>query len=262
MGKLGLFTLLLVLTPLLASAQTPSPQDIDADNIDPMSQRTGQQVFSRIATALNPSSCTTAASQSTWMKHYIHDPRRFERQLQTMLPYLDHVSIEIQRRGLPMEYALIPFVESRYLPKAVAKGGPTGLWQLMPATAKHYGLKIGGKQDGRYSVVEATRAALDYLELIHGHFNHWQTGIMAYNAGDSRLRINLRRQNLQVADANAKLPKGLAPHTYAYVKKIQALSCFFMEPTRFDVRLPDEARFDPLVPGLVPDPSVPLDNGN
>lgn len=262
MGGLRMLALLLVLAPVLASAQTSAPETDPADAIDSLSQRSGQQVFSRIAAALNPGSCTAAASQSSWMKHYIHDPRRFERQLETMLPFLDHVSIEMLRRGLPMEYALIPFVESRYLPKAVAKGGPTGLWQLMPATAKHYGLKIGGKQDGRYSVVESTRAALDYLELIHGHFGHWQTGIMAYNAGDSRLRTSLKRQNLQVADANARLPKGLAPHTYAYVKKIQALSCFFLDPARYDVHLPDAARFDALVPGPIPDPAVPLDNGN
>ena len=225
-------------------------------------ERSGLEVFQRIAGALDPASCSPAAAQSIWMKNYIHNTRRFQAQLQTALPILDYVSYETKRRGLPMEYALIPFVESRYLPNAVAKGGPTGLWQMMPITAKHYGLRIGGKNDGRFSVIDSTRAALEYLEMIQRHFGHWQTGIMAYNAGDSRLRGSLKRQQLRVADADARLPTGLAPHTYAYVKKIQALSCLFLDSSRFNVQLPNETKFNTLVPMPVMDAIEAADNGN
>lgn len=115
-------------------------------------ERSGADVFKRINEGLDPASCSESAAKSTWMKDYIHDPDRFERQLVIMLPILDHVSFQARKRGLPMEYALIPFVESRFQPKAVAKGGPTGLWQLMPETGRHYGLHIGGKKtDGSRS---------------------------------------------------------------------------------------------------------------
>jgi membrane-bound lytic murein transglycosylase D len=165
-----------------------------------------------------------------------------------MLPLLDHVSLEVKNRELPMEFALIPFVESRYLPNAVAKGGPTGLWQMMPNTAKHYGLRVGGKNDGRFSAIESTDAALSYLAFLQKTFADWQTSIMAYNAGDSRLRASLKRQGLKQANADSGLPTGLAPHTYAYVRKIESLVCFFLNPEDYGVKLPIETTFTPLEP--------------
>ena len=195
------------------------------------------------------------------MKDYIHNPERFEGQLIAMLPILDHVSYQALKRGLPMEYALIPFVESRFQPKAVAKGGPTGLWQIMPETGRYYGLRIGGKNDGRFSVIQSTDAALSYLQKLQTMFDDWQTGIMAYNAGDSRLRGSLKRQGLAKADADKRLPSGLAPHTYAYVKKIRALSCFMFNPSSFGVDLPNEAVFTPLESDTDPVAPTP-DNGN
>ncbi|MFZ9934447.1 MAG: lytic transglycosylase domain-containing protein [Arenimonas sp.] len=224
-------------------------------------QRSGADVFQRISSALDPASCTESAAKSTWMKEYIHIPNRFERQLIVMLPILDHVSYQARKRGLPMEYALIPFVESRFQPKAVAKGGPTGLWQIMPETGRYYGLQIGGKKDGRFSVIQSTDAALSYLQKLQIMFDDWQTGIMAYNAGDSRLRSSLRRQGLTKADADKRLPTGLAPHTYAYVKKIRALSCFMFDPASFGVNLPNDAVFTPLEADTDPIAPAP-DNGN
>ena len=224
-------------------------------------QRSGADVFQRISSALDPASCTESAAKSTWMKEYIHIPNRFERQLIVMLPILDHVSYQARKRGLPMEYALIPFVESRFQPKAVAKGGPTGLWQIMPETGRYYGLQIGGKKDRRFSVIQSTDAALSYLQKLQTMFDDWQTGIMAYNAGDSRLRSSLRRQGLTKADADKRLPTGLAPHTYAYVKKIRALSCFMFDPASFGVNLPNDAVFTPLEADTDPIAPAP-DNGN
>jgi membrane-bound lytic murein transglycosylase D len=248
----------IALTCLLALSCMPAlGQDSDLAAED--AKRSGGEVFTRIAQSLDPQSCTPKAAQSQWMKDYIHNPARFQRQLIDMLPILDHVSYQTRNQGLPMEFALIPFVESRFLPKAVAKGGPTGLWQLMPNTASHYGLRVGGKRDGRYSVFASTDVALEYLKKLQKMFGHWQTSIMAYNAGDSRMRSSLKRQHLVQADAERRLPTGLAPHTYAYVKKIQALSCFFLDAQSFGVTLPRDAKFMPLPSDL--DPPV-LDNGN
>ena len=78
-------------------------------------------------------------------------------------------------------------------------------------------------------------------------------------SGDSRMRGSLKRQGLRQADADRGLPTGLAPHTYAYVKKIQALSCFFLDSRRFGVNLPTSAEFK----ALPSDIDLPvLDNGN
>lgn len=242
--------LALACQPALGQEPGPAPEDL---------KRSGAEVFSRIAQSLDPASCTPSAAQSKWMKQYIHNPSRFEQQLIDMLPVLDHVSYQTRKQDLPMEFALIPFVESRFQPRAVAKGGPTGLWQMMPNTARHFGLRIGGRQDGRYSVFASTDAALEYLGDLQKMFGHWQTSIMAYNAGDSRMRGSLKRQGLRQADADRGLPTGLAPHTYAYVKKIQALSCFFLDSRRFGVDLPNYVEFK----AMPSDVDLPvLNNGN
>ena len=222
---------------LAARAEDPLPADAGLN---------GRVVFERISQSLDPQSCTPKAKSGKWMRNYIHHPGQFSKQLAAMLPLLDHVSNEILNNDLPMEFALIPFVESRYLPDAVAKGGPTGLWQMMPNTAKHYGLRIGGKNDGRLSAIESTDAALAYLAFLQKTFGNWQTSIMAYNAGDSRLRTSLKKQGLSRADADNGLPAGLAPHTYAYVRKIEALTCLFLSPGDYGVTLPLETAFDPL----------------
>ena len=192
-------------------------------------ERSGADVFQRISGALDPASCNENAARSTWMKDYIHNPARFERQLIVILPILDHVSYQTRKRGLPMEYALIPFVESRFQPKAVAKGGPTGLWQIMPETGRYYGLQIGGKKDGRFSVIQSTDAALSYLQKLQTMFDDWQTGIMAYNAGDSRLRGSLRRQGLSKADADKRLPTGLAPPHLCLCEENQGAQLFHVQ---------------------------------
>lgn len=253
----GIAFALLACTGQYALAQTTAENPSVAP--DPATLRSGSEVYTRIRNALNPTSCTPKASKSTWMKAYIHRPERFQQQLAEMLPVLDHVSFQAAQRSLPMEFALIPFVESRFQPDAVAKGGPKGLWQLMPLTAKHFGLKIGGNKDERMDYIQATDAALSYLEQLQKQFGDWPTSIMAYNAGDSRLRLSLKRQKLDRVDAENRLPKGLAPHTYAYVRKIQALSCFMQNPESFGVRLPEDTLFTPLASDF--EVEIP-DNGN
>lgn len=253
-------TLVLVVLALTGNhAMAQFEAETLANETSPVSLRSGSEVYSRIRNALSPTSCTPRASKSPWMKAYIHRPARYQQQLAEMLPILDHVSFHASQRGLPMEFALIPFVESRFQPDAVAKGGPKGLWQLMPLTAKHFGLKISGNKDERMDYIQATDAALSYLEQLQKQFGDWPTSIMAYNAGDTRLRLSLRRQQLDRVDAESRLPKGLAPHTYAYVRKIQALSCFMQNPESFGVKLPEDTLFMPQASDF--DAEI-LDNGN
>lgn len=244
-----LFMACLMSAPLVPAARAEDPMPADAE-LD------GNAVFERISQSLDPQSCTPKAKSGKWMRNYIHNPEQFGKQLAAMLPLLDLVSSEIRNNGLPMEFALIPFVESRYLPDAVAKGGPTGLWQMMPNTAKHYGLRIGGSNDGRLSPIKSTDAALAYLAFLQNTFGNWQTSIMAYNAGDSRLRTSLKKQGLQHADADKGLPTGLAPHTYAYVRKIEALVCFFLNPGDYGVTLPLASKFTPLQLPVAPAPAT------
>lgn len=209
------------------------------------STQTGQKVFNRLNSHFGALSCDDK-SANYWLSTYSKNSNGFTKHLQNALPLLDYVSREIERLDLPGEYALVPFIESHYNPAARSKLGPAGLWQMIASTAKHNNVIISAHYDGRYSPIDSTQGALKYLTAITTNFSTWQTALMAYNAGSTRVRNSLNAQGLKAADAYKKLPKGLAPHTYAYVLKIKAIACLIAEPTRYGINLPNDFEFTPL----------------
>ncbi len=209
-------------------------------------QRTGADVFDQLQQQLDKDACHQNDASNKWLKRYIKTPREFTNHLKAILPLLDYVSNEAKEKNLPAEFVLVPFIESWYDPAASTNTGPIGLWQMMPKTAKHFGIRFGNGYDGRFSPVDSTEAALNYLRRLQREFKHWPTTLMAYNAGDSRVRGSLKRQKLSKADATQKLPKGLQAHTYAYIHKVEAISCLLSHPKRFGISLPDKTRFTPL----------------
>lgn len=208
--------------------------------------RTGEEVFSQLRQRLDDGACTRYDASDKWLKRYTRNPREFTNHLKTILPLLDYVAVQAQEKNLPAEFVLVPFIESWYDPAASTKTGPSGLWQMMPNTAKHFGIRFGNGYDGRFSPVDSTEAALNYLKKLQKEFKDWPTALMAYNAGDSRMRNSLKRQHLDKADAQNKLPSGLQPHTYAYIHKVEAISCLLSNPTRFGIKLPVKSEFTAL----------------
>src|SRR5258708_38381471 len=99
--------------------------------------------------------------------------------------YLYYIVKEIEKRGLPTELALLPFVESAMQPQAISSAHAAGLWQFIPSTGKLYSLEQNLWKDERMGVVESTRAALDYLEKLYGEFGSWQLALAAYNYGEA-----------------------------------------------------------------------------
>ena len=99
--------------------------------------------------------------------------------------YLYHIITEIERRGMPLELALLPVVESAFNPVAYSRSRASGLWQFIPSTGKHYGLTQNWWIDERRDVLLATDAALTYLQYLHGYFDgDWFLAIAAYNGGE------------------------------------------------------------------------------
>lgn len=69
--------------------------------------------------------------------------------------------------------------ESAYDPNAISKAGAVGLMQLMPATARRYGV-----QDRR-DPADNLRGGVRYLHYLLNRFNSLSLAIAAYNAGEN-----------------------------------------------------------------------------
>ena len=95
----------------------------------------------------------------------------------------------LKEQDLPPELAALPFVESAFETKAVSRAGAAGLWQLMPVTARRFGLIVDASQDERFDPRKATEAATRYLRYLYGRFRNWPLALAAYNCGEDRKSV-------------------------------------------------------------------------
>jgi membrane-bound lytic murein transglycosylase D len=181
--------------------------------------------------------------QLAWFEH---NPDYLERVFQRGQRYMYHIITEVEARGMPLEFALLPVVESAYEPFAYSRSRAAGLWQFIPDTGARFGLKRDWWYDGRRDVVESTRAALDYLQALHDQFGgDWLLAIAAYNVGENSVQreLDFNRANGKPADFwHLRLPA----ETRAYVPKLLALKRLMAEPERYGLEfavIPNEPYF-------------------
>lgn len=163
-------------------------------------------------------------------------------------PFLYWIVEEIEGRGLPLELALLPMVESTFNPSARSRDNAVGLWQFLPNTGEGYGLQQDFWYDGRRDPYASTRAALDYLEVLYQRFEEdWLLALAAYNTGGGNLSRAIRRAGSEVGEASFwDLP--LARETQSHVPRLLALSRIIANPELYDVELPAIANTNPLSP--------------
>ena len=151
--------------------------------------------------------------------------------------YLFHIVEELERRNMPTELALLPFIESAFNPEAVSSAKAAGMWQFMPATGKYFDLKQNIFRDERRGVIESTRAALDYLQKLYNMFGDWHLALAAYNWGEGsvgRASAKNKAAGLGVGYTDLKMPN----ETRYYVPKLQAVKNIIAQPQNFNARLP------------------------
>ena len=122
-----------------------------------------------------------------WEQWYVRDPAYVQRMAERSGRYLFHIVEEVERRGLPAELALLPFIESAFNPQALSRAAASGMWQFMPDTGMDFDLYQNVFRDDRRDVLASTRAALDYLQQLHGMFGNWQLALAAYNWGQGNV---------------------------------------------------------------------------
>lgn len=154
--------------------------------------------------------------------------------------YIHYIAEQIEARGMPMEIALLPVVESAYDPFAYSHGRAAGLWQFIPGTGRRYGMKQNWWYDGRRDVVASTEGALDYLEVLAKQFdNDWLLAIAAYNSGEGNVHRAIRRHRRAGKPIDFwSLSRLLPRETRSYVPKLLAVSRLVLDPQRYGVTLP------------------------
>jgi membrane-bound lytic murein transglycosylase D len=172
-----------------------------------------------------------------WQQWYASRPDYVQRMTERGGRYLFYVVEEIEKRGMPTELALLPFIESAFNPQAMSVARASGMWQFMPATGKDFDLKQNLFRDDRRDVLASTRAALDYLQMLQRQFGDWQLALAAYNWGQGNVQRAVERNlkaGLPPNYENLRMPD----ETRNYVPKLQAVKNIVMAPQAFSITLP------------------------
>src|SRR5476649_1946081 len=107
--------------------------------------------------------------------------------------YLFHVVTELEKRGMPTELALLPFIESAFNPNALSSANAAGMWQFVPGTGRDLNLKQTAFKDDRRGIIASTDAALTYLQSLYDMFGDWQLALAAYNWGQGSVQKAIAR---------------------------------------------------------------------
>ncbi|MEY4764875.1 MAG: hypothetical protein RI907_1548 [Pseudomonadota bacterium] len=169
-------------------------------------------------------------------RRYTARPDYMQRMTGRASRYLFHVVDEIERRKMPSELALLPFVESAFNPQAESSARASGIWQFMPATGKTFELKQNLFRDDRRDVLASTRAALDYLQRLYKQFGDWHLALAAYNWGEGNVQRAINR-NIKQGLPTDYLSINMPPETRNYVPKLHAIKRIVERPESFGLTL-------------------------
>jgi membrane-bound lytic murein transglycosylase D len=181
--------------------------------------------------------------QTEW---YANHPDYLERAFGRAELYMYHIVTELEARGMPLELALLPVVESAFEPFAYSRARAAGLWQFIPGTGQRFGMKQNWWYDGRRDVVESTRGALDYLQFLHDEFDgDWLLAVAAYNCGEMNVERAIAANQAKHKPTDfwsLKLPK----ETQGYVPRLLAMRRLVADPEAHGLgfsRIPNQPYF-------------------
>ena len=173
------------------------------------------------------------------MNYFARRPDYFQRTTQRGSKYLFHIVQELEKRNMPTELALLPFIESAYNPHARSIAKAEGLWQFIPSTGRHYDLAQNAFKDERRDIISSTEAALTYLQRLHDMFGDWQLALASYNWGEGSVMRAIKKAEragkpITFNSISAYMPA----ETRNYVPKLQAVKNLITNPRRYGIDLP------------------------
>jgi membrane-bound lytic murein transglycosylase D len=160
---------------------------------------------------------------------FMNRPESLRRMTERSRLYLFYIVEELEKRGMPMELALLPMVESAYNPMAYSRAKASGLWQFIPSTGKRYNLDQNWWKDERRDILASTTAALDYLQSIYDMHGDWHLALASYNWGEGAVGRAVNK-NVVLGLPTDYLSLTMPGETRNYVPKLQALKNIFSNP--------------------------------
>ncbi len=239
------------LAPVALAAPTPTPYQYPSQKMDHRSiaiglmqlnaavlkGKTGESnnIWSRMRSRFEMSEVNPELIRRH-EQYYASKSSYVNRTIDRSSPYLYYILDEVEKRGMPNEIALLPFIESAFVNKAKSRVGASGLWQFMPATGRHYGLEQTALYDGRHDVYASTDAALNYLQYLYSLFGDWSLALAAYNWGEGsvgRAVARAQANGLSPVYENLNMPN----ETRNYVPKLLAVRNIVNNPEAFGFQL-------------------------
>ena len=173
-----------------------------------------------------------------WTNYYAARPKSVQTMAQRSMPYIYHITKELEKRNMPTELALLPFVESAYNAQAYSRSKAAGLWQFIPSTGTHYKLAQDWWKDERRDPIFSTRAALDYLSYLYRfQDNDWHLALASYNWGEGAVK-RARNRNAANGRGTDYLSLRMPDETRNYVPKLQAIENIIANPGKYGIVLP------------------------
>lgn len=176
--------------------------------------------------------------------HYIHEyqgPNRatMRRALVRSRDRFDQMRTQFQAARLPPDLAYLVLVESALINGRSSSRGAVGLWQLLPATARDYGLTVNAETDERLDPTLSTEAAARHMRSLILEFGSGSSVLLAlaaYNSGATRVKSAVRRVDDPIAQRNfwyLYASQSLPAETREYVPKVLAAIVIGRNPERF-----------------------------
>lgn len=136
--------------------------------------------------------------------------------MDAMIPRLKKI---FAREGVPQQWVWMAEIESALNPQAISSAGAAGLFQLMPGTARRFGLQTAPVDD-RMAPEKSASAAAQYLKFLRQEFGCWSLALAAYNAGEGRVKEIMKKRKARTFD---EVERYLPAETQAYVPKVMAI---------------------------------------
>ena len=174
-----------------------------------------------------------------YIDNHLKDKKLFNRYLENSTFYIYYVIQKLNEADLPVELALVPYIESNYDPFSISPSGAVGLWQFMPSTGRLYDLDKSWWQEDRHDPFLSTDAAVEYFDYLFKRFDdNLFHSLASYNAGptlvESRIKRNIRLDK-DPSFKNLRLPS----QARSYIPKFVAIYEIVNNPEKYGVVLPE-----------------------